>query len=476
MDEKPRKNEEKMGIKYQEDEMVLPWVNRIGYGVGHVFNDLCSALWFLYFLLFLGDIDRMSGQLGAVTLLIGQIADAIATPVIGVWSDRGNLGCISRIGKRRSWYLIGNIAVVVTIPFMFSPPLGIISIPNEWLPFYLAVFVIIFQFGWAAVQTVHLALATDLTPLESERTLLLSLRNTFTSICTLAVPCIFLIIQKLTPGCEEQFMPKDAYKFQILVGVVVAIGVSCSLFSGFTMKETSDDHLDNERLAPETNRQTERRSYGQIFRQLDLYKVALLYTGTRLFGNILQTFVNLYISKTLRLPQDAVASIPLSVYTAATISSIIAERMISLIGRKATYFCGMIPGVCASIWMHIGPLSLDPSFFAYGVCSLYGAASSILLVTAISQTTVFIGMDIGNGAFVFGLMSFCDKLFCGLAILVIQSVKPRGDSSFYKDALAYTCGASAIVGMLAILTIFLPSRTGASNASETASNPDAVDS
>uniref|UniRef100_A0A0A9YAG2 Major facilitator superfamily domain-containing protein 12 n=2 Tax=Lygus hesperus TaxID=30085 RepID=A0A0A9YAG2_LYGHE len=116
MDEKPRKNEEKMGIKYQEDEMVLPWVNRIGYGVGHVFNDLCSALWFLYFLLFLGDIDRMSGQLGAVTLLIGQIADAIATPVIGVWSDRGNLGCISRIGKRRSWYLIGGVEGDVDSP------------------------------------------------------------------------------------------------------------------------------------------------------------------------------------------------------------------------------------------------------------------------------------------------------------------------------------------------------------------------
>ncbi|KAF6215996.1 hypothetical protein GE061_000333 [Apolygus lucorum] len=418
----------------------------------------------------------MSSQLGAVTLLVGQIADAVATPVIGVWSDRGNLGCISRIGKRRSWYLLGNLAVLVTIPFMFSPPLGIISIPEDWLAPYLAVFVVIFQFGWAAVQTVHLALATDLTPLESERTLLLSLRNTFTSICTLAVPCIFLVIQKLTPGCEKQFMPKDAYKFQILVGVVVAIGVSCSLFAGFAMKETSDDDVDNERLAPDSNGQTERRSYGQIFRQADLYKVALLYTGTRLFGNILQTFVNLYISKTLMLPQDAVASVPLSVYSAATVSSIIAERMLSLIGRKATYVCGMIPGICASIWIHMGPMSMDTTLYAYSVCSLYGAASSILLVTAISQTTVFIGMDIGNGAFVFGLMSFCDKLFCGLAILIIQSVKPQKDDYFYKDALAYTCGAAAIVGTLAILTIFLPSRTGASNASETASNPDAVDS
>lgn len=65
---------------------------------------------------------------------------------------------------------------MVTMPFLYSPPIGVTTVGRGWMTLYYSFFVVIFQFGWAAVQTVHLALATDLTPLESERTLLLSLR------------------------------------------------------------------------------------------------------------------------------------------------------------------------------------------------------------------------------------------------------------------------------------------------------------
>ncbi|BES90109.1 major facilitator superfamily domain containing 12 [Nesidiocoris tenuis] len=450
----------KDGIDFTGDEMVLPWITRAGYGVGHVLNDLCSAMWFLYFLMFLTHVDGMSDRHGAIVLLIGQIADALATPVIGVWSDRGSLGCLSRIGKRRSWYLLGTLAVMVTMPFLYSPPIGVTTVGRGWMTLYYSFFVVIFQFGWAAVQTVHLALATDLTPLESERTLLLSLRNTFTSICTLLVPSLFFLIQiqslnNISDGSE--ITAKDAYQFEILVGGVLALGFVSSTFSGFTMKERTNDESDSERLTSEgATAQMERRTYLQIFSKLDLYKVALLYTSTRLFGNILQTFVALYVSETMQLSAVHVSAVPLAVYSASTISSIMAERMINLCGRKVTYAVGMLPGVAASVWMYLGPMSMDKTYFTYSVCCIYGVAASILLVTAISQTTVFIGLDIGNGAFVFGLMSFCDKLICGIAILCIQNLKPAGHHSlFYKDALAFTCGASAIVGTMAILSIFL---------------------
>ncbi|CAB0018141.1 unnamed protein product [Nesidiocoris tenuis] len=222
--------------RWRSDEMVLPWITRAGYGVGHVLNDLCSAMWFLYFLMFLTHVDGMSDRHGAIVLLIGQIADALATPVIGVWSDRGSLGCLSRIGKRRSWYLLG--------------------------------------------------------------------------------------------------------KCKILVGGVLALGFVSSTFSGFTMKERTNDESDSERLTSEgATYQMERRTYLQIFSKLDLYKVALLYTSTRLFGNILQTFVALYVSETMQLSAVHVSAVPLAVYSASTISSIMAERMINLCGRKIAY-CG----------------------------------------------------------------------------------------------------------------------------------------
>jgi Na+/melibiose symporter-like transporter len=36
-----------------EAEKRLPMRQVIGYGLGHVFNDICASLWFTYLLLFL---------------------------------------------------------------------------------------------------------------------------------------------------------------------------------------------------------------------------------------------------------------------------------------------------------------------------------------------------------------------------------------------------------------------------------------
>ena len=62
------------------------------------------------------------------------------------------------------------------MPFMYSPCIGCTNF-SEWKKLiYYGVFVSVFQFGWAAVQTAHLALVPDLTYDEMERTGLLSIR------------------------------------------------------------------------------------------------------------------------------------------------------------------------------------------------------------------------------------------------------------------------------------------------------------
>jgi hypothetical protein len=57
-----------------------------GYGVGHFVNDLVAACWFNYLFFFLQRVVKTPAAPSA--LLAGQIADGIATPIVGYFSDR----------------------------------------------------------------------------------------------------------------------------------------------------------------------------------------------------------------------------------------------------------------------------------------------------------------------------------------------------------------------------------------------------
>jgi hypothetical protein len=58
----------------------------------------------------------------------------------------------------------------------------------------------------------------------------------------------------------------------------------------------------------------------------------------------------------------------------------------------------------------------------YVLCMSSGAGSSVMLVTSLSITADLIGPNTESGAFVYGAMSFIDKLSNGVAVTVIQTM------------------------------------------------------
>jgi hypothetical protein len=36
----------------------LTWLQILGYGTGHVFNDICASMWFTYLLLFFQEVEK----------------------------------------------------------------------------------------------------------------------------------------------------------------------------------------------------------------------------------------------------------------------------------------------------------------------------------------------------------------------------------------------------------------------------------
>lgn len=78
-----------------------------GYSVGHLQNDLCASMWFIYLNYYFLYVVGLTPSVAAAGLLSGQITDGVTTPLVGVLSDKYNCPA----GKRNTWYFMGSLLV-----------------------------------------------------------------------------------------------------------------------------------------------------------------------------------------------------------------------------------------------------------------------------------------------------------------------------------------------------------------------------
>eukprot|EP00268_Persea_americana_P017736 TRINITY_DN1858_c1_g1_i4.p1 TRINITY_DN1858_c1_g1~~TRINITY_DN1858_c1_g1_i4.p1 ORF type:complete len:177 (+),score=33.77 TRINITY_DN1858_c1_g1_i4:427-957(+) len=146
------------------------------YGVGHMLNDITSACWFTYLLLFLTEIG-LTPRDAAIVMLSGQFADGIATIVAGELIDR--------FGHFKLWHAGGSVLVAISFSSVFGgclpcKILGTNSSSAQTIGY--SVFAAIFNVGWAATQVSHMSMVNCITRNPSSRVALASCRNAFTMV------------------------------------------------------------------------------------------------------------------------------------------------------------------------------------------------------------------------------------------------------------------------------------------------------
>lgn len=131
----------------------LTFKTKLFYSMGHIYNDLTVSIWFSYTLLYFKFqfTDSMAGSL----LLIGQVADAIASPFVGFESDKSPNIWICKYGRRKTWHLLGVLMNTISVPILYNVPCFPANCEGSsmWARFiYYSVLIVIFQAGWAATQ------------------------------------------------------------------------------------------------------------------------------------------------------------------------------------------------------------------------------------------------------------------------------------------------------------------------------------
>ncbi|CAH2292297.1 major facilitator superfamily domain-containing 12 [Pelobates cultripes] len=456
------------------DAASLPFSRRISYATGHFLNDLCASMWFTYFLVYFHSVLGFTSFNSGVLLLVGQIADGICTPLVGYESDR-RVGCLP-YGRRKSWHLIGTLSVILSFPFIFNPCLGCKESTPQWVGLiYFIPFIIIFQFGWAATQISHLSLIPELAKNEHDKVELTAFRYAFTVMANIAVYAVAWLllhfqVGQTNPEDSEHLGPQDITVFRALALIMVGLGALFSLVFHLGTKErphsfqylVESDDTEADPLPEQPKFSSPAKSLVRWNRWLlepSFYQMALLYMCTRLIVNLSQTYIAVYLTYSLYLPKNYIATIPLVMYVSGFVSSFLMKPINKWIGRNLTYFMGLLFIAAFSAWV-----ALDPKLgvAVYGAAVILGSGSATILVTSLSMTADLIGSQSHSAAFVYGAMSFTDKVANGLAVVIIQSMHPchteqccPACNPFYHWVMVAVTGGVAIVAGLALSSIMI---------------------
>ncbi|KAK2843975.1 hypothetical protein Q5P01_010634 [Channa striata] len=461
----------------------LPLAGRLCYAVGHFLNDLCASMWFTYLLVFYHSVLGFQNTNAGVLLLVGQIADAVCTPLIGYESDR-TPGCWN-YGKRKSWHLVGTLSVVLSFAFIFNQCLGCDSLTPQWASLtYFIPFIVIFQFGWAATQISHLSLIPELVTCEHAKVELTAYRYAFTVVANITVYAVAYLLFHTQSGqggdvLDESLGPADIPVFRNLAFSVLGIGIVLSVVfhvgtaekrhdvgqrgaeegSARKTTEKNDEDEEGERRPLLPRPPSSLLQWRCWLRQPSFYQVALLYMSTRLIVNLSQTYISMYLINTLELPKKFIATIPLVMYVSGFLSSFIMKPVSKLIGKCLTYFVGLLLIMAFSYWA-----LLDDKMGqrVYGAAVLLGAGSATILVISLAMTAELISDQTQSGAFVYGAMSFTDKLANGVAVMIIQALHPCHTALccpacvwFYHYIMVTVTGGVAVVAALALCSILI---------------------
>lgn len=459
---------------------------KLAYGVGHFLNDVCATVWFSYTLLFFQRVLCFPSSLAGIVVLTGQVADGLSTVFVGLMADKDLQWAICRYGKRKVWHLIGTVCVICTYPFIFNKCLGCSDTPKTTQVYYFVVFVIIFQFGWAAVQISHLSLIPSLTKSQRERTELNALRYGFTVTANILVYVVAWVVlgtaaqgdpdidpdstsgdngngtakgNNTTPTGDGGVGPDDAPQFRLIVLSTMAVGiVTTIIFHIFTKEPTSPALAPHEQdqVVCDAQGRPEPTTVSEWLHRPEFWALSVIYMSVRLYVNLSMTYITLYLHDYLHAAKTSVAVFPLIMYVGGFFGSLGIKLLNHRLGRRISLGIGACFGIIASIGIFFGEGDVYSEYLVYGVAVLLGMGGSIMLVTSLAATSDIIGSSV-KGAFVYGALSFCDKLSNGAVVEIIQNImsctaeNEDACGELYKYVLVVMCGGTSVVVLLVII-------------------------
>jgi len=463
-------------IKVFGDDLKLK--NIWSYGVGHFMNDICASSWFFFLSYYLIQILQIKEDDAADIILAGQIADAIATPIVGILSDKTN----TRFGKRTPWYFGGTILVSISFTLIFFSLLAEDATPVQKLIYY-SIFASLFNIGWASVQVSHMALLPLITLSKKKKDYMTRIRTGFTFLAqtlTLLLSFIFFklisnkILQyKVLAGssvflglvfsiifmvlCKENILSKNIpIYYENIKNVIIESNNKSKNNSNTENNDSNNSNNNNsnnnksedikENLLSKNDQKTNNNYNIQISSEMeqsntqpleditwsywmkrpDFYYYIVVYMFVRLSINITSTIIPFFMEIVLNYEKTSEGGTPYQITICLLIStlgsifnSLFLQKFIE--SRSNSQNKRILLIFIATVFVGVGCIPLfflttEIAYLIYLFGFIWGIGFSQGLSCVSSLINDVVGSKGNKGAFVYGAFSFADKLSCGIVL------------------------------------------------------------
>lgn len=175
-----------------------------------------------------------------------------------------------------------------------------------------------------------------------------------------------------------------------------------------------------------------------FFKSAAIYQNSLLYVFARIFATTAMVYIPLWLddrlyqvshltntdgSHIIRTDggREHLALVPGVSFLASFISSLIMDRC-HAIGHKSLYLMGSVLCVIGCILIETSTSINLTLFRLYSVASLFGAGSSITMISSLCMIANMIGKHADQSGFVYSAVTCADKLITGIAVLIIETL------------------------------------------------------
>ncbi|KAG6395086.1 hypothetical protein SASPL_145678 [Salvia splendens] len=135
---------------------------------------------------------------------------------------------------------------------------------------------------------------------------------------------------------------------------------------------------------------------------------------------------------------------------------------------KVAYSAGGLLWMISGVVVLFLPSSMK--YFMYLISVVIGVANALMMVSGMSMQSFLVSGDLNECAFVYGSLSFLDKIICGIALTVLESYQSSTPDEVHKDNLIFALSAtryglglvpavSALAGILVTLSMNFPETT-----------------
>lgn len=252
-------------------------------------------------------------------------------------------------------------------------------------------------------------------------------------------------IKFLTEKCSK----KDISLILTLVGICMTVCFYFSLsVSGYNHRReqaleqtqlqrrssVTKELVDHFEVTPTQNKQK------NFFKSPLLYQNAFLYVFSRLFMCISLVYIPLWLDErtwTSEPPANEVnikgdsadnnsvehiATVPLVSFLSSFAASIAMKYSNRLFGHRVAYCIGSLISILGCIWVALGAPTTASSFRLYCIAVLFGAGSSVTMISSLCISADMIGKHADQGGFIYSAVTFADKLITGIVVIVIEAM------------------------------------------------------